>query len=137
MSYVSGFDAAAAALNGKGKGKDELEVKKPKRDKYDGLSRRLKRRKMAAEEDAEVGDGQQISASIRSAKKSSRPTKITEAEAIPAGKQKGKGKGKGKAAAGDKPKKIKIGKGAFDTEVSLLSLFSLLFGSFDPTERCS
>ena len=74
---------------------------------------------MAAEEDAEVGDGQQISASIRSAKKSSRPTKITEAEAVPAGKQKGKGKGKGKTASGDKPKKITIGKGAFDTEVSL------------------
>jgi len=153
-AYVSGFEAAAAAL--KGKGKSELEEKKvscssslslylfpssatssrsrtlkltrrsllflsqPKRDKYDGLSRRLKRRKMAAEEDAEVGDTKSISASIRSAKKSSRPTKITEAEAKPAGKASRKG---GKPV-GEKAKKIKIGKGAFDTEVSFcVSLF--------------
>lgn len=74
---------------------------------------------MAAEEDAEVGDTKSISASIRSAKKSSRPTKITEAEAKPAGKASRKG---GKPAGGDKPKKIKIGKGAFDTEVSFESL---------------
>lgn len=83
---------------------------------------------MAAEEDAEVGDTKSISASIRSAKKSSRPTKITEAEATPAGKQKKqKGKPSGGGGGGEKKTKIKIGKGAFDTEVSKpnLLLFSL------------
>lgn len=49
---------------------------KPKRDKFSGLSRKAKRRKMAREEDEAVGDGQALNAAIRSAKKASRPSKI-------------------------------------------------------------
>ena len=46
----------------------------PKRDKFSGLTRRAKRRKIAMEEDKR--DQRAIGASIRSAKKSMRPTKI-------------------------------------------------------------
>jgi ATP-dependent RNA helicase DDX27 len=84
----------------------------PKRDKYDGLSRRTKRRKMAAEDDKEFNDQAAVAASIRSAKKSNRPRPITEDEPTKQGKKGGKG---GKAG-GDKKKKIRIGKGGFDTE---------------------
>lgn len=49
---------------------------KPKRDKFSGLSRKAKRRKMAREEDEAVGDGKALNAAIRSAKKASRPSKI-------------------------------------------------------------
>lgn len=46
----------------------------PKRDKFAGLSRRAKRRKLALEEDAaETGA---IKAAVRSAKKAGRPAKI-------------------------------------------------------------
>lgn len=50
----------------------------PKRDKFAGLSRRAKRRKMANEEDAEETPA--IRAAVRSAKKAARPTKIGEPE---------------------------------------------------------
>ena len=46
----------------------------PKRDKFAGLSRRAKRRKLALEEDA--GETAAVRAAVRSVKKSSRPTKI-------------------------------------------------------------
>ncbi|KAG9055772.1 nucleolar DEAD-box protein required for synthesis of 60S ribosomal subunit [Serendipita sp. 407] len=49
---------------------------KPKRDKHAGLSRRVKRRKLAQEEDAKLDAGASIESSIRSAKKAQRPTKI-------------------------------------------------------------
>ncbi|KAF7320322.1 DEAD-domain-containing protein [Mycena kentingensis (nom. inval.)] len=49
---------------------------KPKRDKFSGLTRRAKRRKLAMEEDKELGDDRATSAAIRGAKKSIRPTKI-------------------------------------------------------------
>ncbi|KAH7930992.1 DEAD-domain-containing protein [Leucogyrophana mollusca] len=48
----------------------------PKRDKYAGLSRKAKRRKMAIEEDKELGDSGAVNAAIRLAKKEGRPTKI-------------------------------------------------------------
>ena len=53
----------------------------PKRDKFAGLTRRAKRRKMANEEDET--DRRAIGASIRSAKKAIRPTKIGAPEARP------------------------------------------------------
>jgi ATP-dependent RNA helicase DDX27 len=52
----------------------------PKRDKFSGLTRRAKRRKLAAEEDEERGDIGAISASVRAAKKTQRPVKIGEAQ---------------------------------------------------------
>lgn len=60
----------------------EEEVEKPKkrRDALAGLSRKEKRRKMAAMEDAEdreEGTSTKIAASIRSAKKAARPTKMS------------------------------------------------------------
>ncbi|EMD42037.1 hypothetical protein CERSUDRAFT_129370 [Gelatoporia subvermispora B] len=54
---------------------------KPKRDKYAGLSRRVKRRKMAMEEDEGAADSTAIRTAVRSAKKASRPKKIGEPEA--------------------------------------------------------
>ena len=53
----------------------------PKRDKFAGLTRRAKRRKMATEEDET--DRRDIGASIRSAKKAMKPTKIGMPEARP------------------------------------------------------
>lgn len=49
---------------------------KPIRDKLSGLSRKAKRRKLAMEEDKEVGDEKAVNAAIRMAKKSARPSKI-------------------------------------------------------------
>ncbi|KAJ7071010.1 DEAD-domain-containing protein [Mycena amicta] len=51
-------------------------VEKPKRDKFAGLTRRAKRRKLAMEDDKELGDERATAAAIRSAKKSGRPVKI-------------------------------------------------------------
>ncbi|KAF7791845.1 hypothetical protein EIP86_002869 [Pleurotus ostreatoroseus] len=102
--YEAGFKATAP----KEKGKDSQD--KPKRDKYSGLSRRVKRRKMAMEDD--VGETVAIRAAVRAAKKSFKPVKIGEPErrasskadkkkaskkrsAAPASSVKGKGKGKG------------------------------------------
>lgn len=52
---------------------------KLKRDKFSGLSRKAKRRKMTMEEDKEVGDSGALKAAIRFAKKSTRPSKISAA----------------------------------------------------------
>ncbi|KAI0335286.1 DEAD-domain-containing protein [Cubamyces sp. BRFM 1775] len=73
QQYEAGFDAGQ-----KGKGKQAAEPK-PKRDKFAGLSRRAKRRKMAMEEDDAAESGA-IRAAVRSAKKASRPAKIGEPE---------------------------------------------------------
>ncbi|KAF8445958.1 DEAD-domain-containing protein [Boletus edulis BED1] len=48
----------------------------PNRDKYAGLSRRSKRRKMAIEMNNEIGDNGSLNAAIRSAKKAAKPGKI-------------------------------------------------------------
>lgn len=48
----------------------------PKRDKYAGLSRRAKRRKMVMEVDKEIGDNAGLNAAIRSAKKAAKPGRI-------------------------------------------------------------
>ncbi|RDB28494.1 ATP-dependent RNA helicase DRS1 [Hypsizygus marmoreus] len=71
QQYEDGFVAG-----GKKQGKKPLDDTKPKRDKFSGLSRRAKRRKMIMEEDAEVGDQKTLNAAIRSAKKTARPSKI-------------------------------------------------------------
>ncbi|KAF7306942.1 DEAD-domain-containing protein [Mycena indigotica] len=60
---------------------------KPKRDKFSGLTRRAKRRKLAMEDDKEFGDAKETAAAIRSAKKSGRPTKIGLPEARPSSKK--------------------------------------------------
>ena len=52
-----------------------------KRDRFDGLSRKQKRRKMAQEEDARERVVPAINSSIRAAKKSARPIKITASQA--------------------------------------------------------
>lgn len=88
QSYEAGFDVASA-----GKQKKPVDDTKasslflymctssntcaqPKRDKFSGLSRKAKRRKMAREDDEELGDSGAMHAAIRSAKKAARPTKI-------------------------------------------------------------
>lgn len=48
----------------------------PKRDKFAGLTRKAKRRKMALEADKELGEAGAVNAAIRSAKKAARPAKI-------------------------------------------------------------
>ena len=70
----------------------------PKRDKFAGLSRREKRRKIALEEDAvETGA---IKAAVRSAKKSIRPAKIGEKQPSIERKRKNERSGpKGKAGS--------------------------------------
>ncbi|KAK4050391.1 nucleolar DEAD-box protein required for synthesis of 60S ribosomal subunit [Microbotryomycetes sp. JL201] len=80
----------------------------PKRTPFSGLSRKEKRRKMAAMEDAqerEEGSASKINSSIRAAKKAAMPRKMT------AVKQAGDGPG-----AGSKRKKGKKG-GKFDREI--------------------
>jgi ATP-dependent RNA helicase DDX27 len=112
-AYVDSFpdkENAKSASNAKGKDGDKPAVK---RGKYDGLSRKLKRRKMAMDEDeADEQIQKNTAAAIRNAKKSHQPVKIT--EALPK-KQLAGGRGK------DKKKKVargRVGGGkgsAFDT----------------------
>ncbi|KAJ8084045.1 nucleolar DEAD-box protein required for synthesis of 60S ribosomal subunit [Marasmius tenuissimus] len=78
-----------------------LNVTQPKRDKFAGLSRKAKRRKLAMEEDAEADDGGAMKAAIRSAKKASRPVKLGEAERkAPASRSKSKKKNRSKVSRG-------------------------------------
>ncbi|MBW0466917.1 hypothetical protein O181_006632 [Austropuccinia psidii MF-1] len=55
--------------------------KGPQRDRFDGLSRKAKRRKMAKEEDAKEKLQPAIKSSIRAAKKAQRPIKINATQA--------------------------------------------------------
>lgn len=64
----------------------EIRAPQPKRDKFSGLTRRAKRRKMAIEEEKTEGETGAITASIRSAKKLQRPAKIGDAQARLPGK---------------------------------------------------
>jgi ATP-dependent RNA helicase DDX27 len=70
LQYESGM-----ALTPKGKPK-AVDEPKPKRDKFAGLTRKAKRRKMALEADKELGETGAVNAAIRSAKKAARPAKI-------------------------------------------------------------
>ncbi|KAI0365236.1 DEAD-domain-containing protein [Pilatotrama ljubarskyi] len=105
QQYEAGFDAGK-----KGKAKQTAEPK-PKRDKFAGLSRRAKRRKMAMEEDDAAESGA-IRAAVRSAKKASRPAKIGEPERRPASSKK---KDKKKAARSKRVTKQKGG--AFEKDL--------------------
>ncbi|KIM85227.1 hypothetical protein PILCRDRAFT_5570 [Piloderma croceum F 1598] len=71
QSYEAGFDTSEAGKQKKVPGDD-----KPKRDRFSGLSRKAKRRKIAKEDDEELGDSSAMKAAIRSAKKAARPVKI-------------------------------------------------------------
>ena len=105
-TYVQSFPDARSAALAKEK---EKEKPKTKHGKYDGLSRRAKRRKMAIEADKEEGSAPVQAAAIRKVKRASRPTKITEPMAKPAA-PKSKSK-KSKSSTGGKK-----GGSAFDTD---------------------
>lgn len=77
-----------------------------KRDKFAGLSRKAKRRKLGKEEDAKHKDDTVIKASIRAAKRAQRPTKVGEPEApnYHKGQRNGRNTNKRKAT--------KVGKGS-------------------------
>ncbi|KAJ3774939.1 DEAD-domain-containing protein [Lentinula raphanica] len=77
------YEAGHEGSVGKGKQKAPAQETKPKRDKFSGLSRKAKRRKLAREEDHETGNEGAIKSAIRSAKKSMRPSKIGEPERHP------------------------------------------------------
>lgn len=101
------------------KAAEQPEKKKEKHGKYDGLSRREKRKKMAREEDeADRAASKATAMAIRNAKKAARPQKITENQ--PKIQPKKKGKSKEAAPAADGGKKTapssKKSKSAFDHE---------------------
>ncbi|KIS02132.1 ATP-dependent RNA helicase DRS1 [Cryptococcus deuterogattii 2001/935-1] len=110
-SKNAGKDAYVGSFPSKDKS-TEKEKEKLKRGKYDGLSRRLKRRKMAIEEDAaDAASARKTEMGIRAAKKNALPRKITESQ--PRLEKAGKGKDKKKSKA----KRVTGGKGsAFDSE---------------------
>ncbi|KAI0068359.1 DEAD-domain-containing protein [Artomyces pyxidatus] len=69
QQYEDGFQAGKKDKNA------AATTEKPKRDKFAGLTRKAKRRKLAMEEET-ADDRKGVEASIRSAKKASRPAKI-------------------------------------------------------------
>ncbi|WRT69658.1 ATP-dependent RNA helicase DRS1 [Kwoniella shivajii] len=94
-AYVESFPSGA--LDSK-KAKDKNDVK---RGKYDGLSRKAKRRKMAIEEDeADQQSSKSTALAIRSAKKANRPIKITESLPQPKSKSKSKPSSRKPSATG-------------------------------------
>ncbi|WVR08092.1 ATP-dependent RNA helicase DRS1 [Kwoniella sp. DSM 27419] len=98
-AYVGSFPNAREAQK-------EKDKNAPKRGKYDGLSRKLKRRKMAMEEDeADHSAQRSTTMAIRHAKRSSLPRKITEPAAKPVAAKKGRkvGGGKKRSAFDDAP----------------------------------
>ncbi|KAF7969342.1 hypothetical protein HWV62_27671 [Athelia sp. TMB] len=104
-AYEAGFDVAGAKKQSK-----EVDETKPKRDKFSGLSRKAKRRKMAREDDDELGDRGAVHAAIRSAKKAARPAKIGVPEKRPT-KSKSKVRKSG-------PKRVTArAGGAFDSDI--------------------
>ena len=73
-------------------------IEKPKRDKFSGLTRRAKRRKLASEDETRE-DRKTTDAAIRSAKKAARPEKIG-VPSRPASGRKQKRKGGGSSKVG-------------------------------------
>jgi ATP-dependent RNA helicase DDX27 len=108
QQYEKGFVPSSK----KGKDKQAVDENKPKRDKFSGLSRRAKRRKLAMEEDKESGDVGAISASIRSAKKAGRPARIGEPERRAPTKRDKKRDRKSKAK-----KAVRVSRAGFDQEL--------------------
>ena len=91
-----------------------IKSSQPKRDKFAGLTRKAKRRKLALKEDAELGETGAIKAAIRGAKRETRPSKI----GVPdrprdAGKARAKEKKKGKKKA------ERVSKTGFDRELGV------------------
>ncbi|KAK0478485.1 DEAD-domain-containing protein [Armillaria novae-zelandiae] len=82
---------------------------KPNRSKFSGLSRKAKRRKLAMEDDAEMGDSRSLQAAIRSVKKSAKPAKIGVPERRPSKASKVKGR--------KTPKKTPRSAAAFDSDL--------------------
>ncbi|KIM66183.1 hypothetical protein SCLCIDRAFT_1211412 [Scleroderma citrinum Foug A] len=74
---------------------------KPKRDKYAGLSRKVKRRKMAIEAEQEPGQKGAIDAAIRSAKRQARPGKVGKVQTKNAAGGRKKVASKGTSRVGD------------------------------------
>ncbi|KAI0271361.1 DEAD-domain-containing protein [Gloeopeniophorella convolvens] len=99
--YENGFTSANAAGK-KAAAKSGATSEKPKRDKFSGLTRRAKRRKLATEEETKE-ERKAADAAIRSAKKSARPAKI----GIPDKPSSKQGKSK------QKKKKVALGKAGF------------------------
>ncbi|WWC92760.1 ATP-dependent RNA helicase DRS1 [Kwoniella dendrophila CBS 6074] len=96
-AYVGSFPNSSSKQDDK---KDKKEVK---RGKYDGLSRKAKRRKMAIEEDqADQQSSKSTSIAIRNAKKASRPVKITESLPKPKSTSSSSSKKSGKVGGGGK-----------------------------------
>lgn len=82
----------------------------PKRGKYEGLSRKQTRNKIAREMDTQDGSLKTAEASVRRAKKAARPVKITEAAPK-------KVDAKSKRRKTEKTmKKMALGKGGFDND---------------------
>ncbi|EJD03915.1 DEAD-domain-containing protein [Fomitiporia mediterranea MF3/22] len=104
--------AAGATSPSKGKNKEVQADAKPKRDKFAGLSRRAKRRKLALEEGA--AETTAVRAAVRNAKKAGRPTKIGMPE--PKQQNPAKSKGSGKDRRG-KAGRVTGRKGVFDNEM--------------------
>ncbi|EUC66835.1 ATP-dependent RNA helicase DRS1 [Rhizoctonia solani AG-3 Rhs1AP] len=77
QQYEKGFTSNVDIGKKDSRSKDKDEDK-PKRDKFSGLTRRAKRRKLAREADAEFNDQRATNAAIRSAKRAQRPAKIGE-----------------------------------------------------------
>ncbi|KAF8761720.1 DEAD protein [Rhizoctonia solani] len=105
QQYEKGFTSNVDLGKKDNKSKDKDEDK-PKRDKFSGLTRRAKRRKLAREADAEFNDQHATDAAIRSAKRAQRPGKIGE----PVKKFDPK--------AGKKKSKSKIRKVGFDRDLA-------------------
>lgn len=103
-------EAGKNAHTGEGKAssrttKTDANGKKEKHGKYDGLSRKQKRRKMANEEEERENARSNVATAIRNAKKASRPVKITEplkAKSKAAGRKDKKKKGGSKIKLGGK-----------------------------------
>ena len=82
----------------------------PKRDKFAGLSRKAKRRKLAAEADKEFNDQGAMASAIRAAKRAERPPKIGE-YVPPKSKSESKGRDGRKKSAKPSVKERILGRG--------------------------
>lgn len=108
LSKQEYLSASAAKLASKDKASSDAPA--PKRDKFSGLNRKAKRRKMAAEADKEFNDHAALSSGIRAAKKAQRPGKIGDNEPTPSFGKKKKDAGKGKKPGHASAKKRVLGK---------------------------
>ncbi|KAL5495218.1 DRS1 [Sanghuangporus weigelae] len=103
--------ASGVAVPSKEKVKEAVDAKGPKRDKFAGLSRRAKRRKLALQEDE--GETAAVRAAVRNAKKSSRPTKI----GAPESRKQKPGKAKSSEKKKRKVERVTGKQGVFEREM--------------------